>query len=209
MDDVARELGVTDRRVRSLIKAGALPAEKVMGYGMAIACELHGGALSGGSIDRSSDPFEPVLNSTVSVPHPNMLRLSPDNRRLYVSNSLLTTWDDDARFGPPRNDDYGIWLFQVEPASGRLGAGEVVLAGYGIVAEEHGIEKLQGSGQLVDRADRRPLEVRERPCHGGRDETLPLEPESLLSIEASAVTDFASGSGQLLIYIRLDPSDAY
>ncbi|MFE5309500.1 helix-turn-helix domain-containing protein [Isoptericola sp. NPDC056605] len=29
--DVARDLGVTDRRVRSLIKAGALPAEKVGG----------------------------------------------------------------------------------------------------------------------------------------------------------------------------------
>ena len=67
-----------------------------------------------------TDAFNPVLTATVPVPHPNMLRLSPDNRRLYVSNSLLTTWDDDARFGPPRNDDYGIWLFQVEPASGRL-----------------------------------------------------------------------------------------
>ena len=67
-----------------------------------------------------TDPFHPVLTGTVAVPHPNMLRLSPDNRRLYVSNSLLTTWDDDARYGPPRNDNYGIWLFRVEPGSGRL-----------------------------------------------------------------------------------------
>jgi len=49
-----------------------------------------------------------------------MLRLSPDNRRLYVSNSLLTTWDDDERFGPARNTRYGIWLFDVDEGSGRL-----------------------------------------------------------------------------------------
>jgi selenium-binding protein 1 len=67
-----------------------------------------------------TDPFHPVLKATVSVPHPNMLRLSPDNRRLYVSNSLLTPWDDDPRFGPPRNDRYGIWLFRVDEESGGL-----------------------------------------------------------------------------------------
>jgi selenium-binding protein 1 len=67
-----------------------------------------------------SDPFEPVLNSTVSLPHPNMLRLSKDNRRLYVTNSLLTTWDNDTRFGPARNDEYGLWRFDVDPATGKL-----------------------------------------------------------------------------------------
>ncbi|MGH3024678.1 MAG: selenium-binding protein SBP56-related protein, partial [Gaiellaceae bacterium] len=67
-----------------------------------------------------SDPFDPVLTATVSVPHPNMLRLSRDNRRLYVSNSLLTPWDDDPDFGPARNDDYGIWLFDVAKRSGEL-----------------------------------------------------------------------------------------
>jgi selenium-binding protein 1 len=67
-----------------------------------------------------SDPFDPVLTATVSVPHPNMLRLSPDNRRLYVSNSLLTPWDDDPDLGPARNDDYGIWLFDVAKRSGAL-----------------------------------------------------------------------------------------
>ena len=63
-----------------------------------------------------SDPFNPVLKATVSVPHPNMLRLSRDNQRLYVTNSLLTPWDNDPDFGAPRNDKYGIWLFDVEPA---------------------------------------------------------------------------------------------
>jgi methanethiol oxidase len=65
-----------------------------------------------------TDPFNPVLKATVSVPHPNMLRLSRDNRRLYVSNSLLTSWNNDASFGPPRNNDFGIWLFAVDKRSG-------------------------------------------------------------------------------------------
>jgi selenium-binding protein 1 len=67
-----------------------------------------------------TDPFRPVLRATVSVPHPNMLRLSRDNRRLYVSNSLLTPWDNDPDFGAPRNNDYGIWLFDVDKRSGDL-----------------------------------------------------------------------------------------
>jgi selenium-binding protein 1 len=65
-----------------------------------------------------TDPFEPVLTATVSVPHPNMVRLSRDNRRLYVSNSLLTPWDDDPDFGAPRNDEYGIWLFEAKKSGG-------------------------------------------------------------------------------------------
>jgi selenium-binding protein 1 len=60
-----------------------------------------------------ANPFRPVLKRTVKVPHPNMLRLSRDNKRLYVTNSLLTTWDNDAAFDGPRNDRYGIWLFKV------------------------------------------------------------------------------------------------
>ncbi len=60
------------------------------------------------------DPLTPELLATVSVPHPNMLRLSRDNSRLYVSNSLLTPWDNDPDFGDPRNSDYGIWLFNVD-----------------------------------------------------------------------------------------------
>ncbi len=66
------------------------------------------------------DPFKPALKATVSVPHPNMLRVSRDNRRLYVSNSLLTPWDNDPAFGAARNNDYGIWGFNVNKQSGRL-----------------------------------------------------------------------------------------
>ena len=65
-----------------------------------------------------TDPFNPVLTATESVPHPNMLRLSRDNKRLYVSNSVLTTWDNDPDFGPPRNDNYGIWRFRVSKSGG-------------------------------------------------------------------------------------------
>ncbi len=65
-----------------------------------------------------TDPFNPVLKATVTVPHPNMLRLSRDNRRLYVTNSLLTPWDNDPDFGPARNDQYGIWLFRVGQKGG-------------------------------------------------------------------------------------------
>lgn len=66
------------------------------------------------------DPYHPVLTASVAVPHPNMLRLSPDNQRLYVSNSLLTPWDNDPDFGPPRNAQYGIWLFDVDAKAGGL-----------------------------------------------------------------------------------------
>ncbi|MFP3939109.1 MAG: selenium-binding protein SBP56-related protein [Thermoanaerobaculia bacterium] len=61
-----------------------------------------------------SDPFDPVLVDEVTLPHPNMLRLSPDGERLYVTNQLVTPWDNDPALGGPRNDHYGIWLFQVQ-----------------------------------------------------------------------------------------------
>jgi methanethiol oxidase len=67
-----------------------------------------------------ADPFAPRLTATVTLPHPNMLRLSRDNRRLYVTNSLLSTWDDDTRFGPARNDEYGLWGFHVDQTTGAL-----------------------------------------------------------------------------------------
>ncbi|HTE50832.1 MAG TPA: selenium-binding protein SBP56-related protein [Kofleriaceae bacterium] len=67
-----------------------------------------------------TDPFNPVLVDTVDVPHPNMLRLSRDNKRLFVTNSLITTWDNDPDFGPPRNNDYGLWLFDVDHAHGGM-----------------------------------------------------------------------------------------
>jgi methanethiol oxidase len=67
-----------------------------------------------------SDPYHPALKATVSLPHPNMLRLSRDNKRLYVTNSLLTPWDNDPKLAGPRNGDYGIWLYNVNARAGGL-----------------------------------------------------------------------------------------
>jgi selenium-binding protein 1 len=40
-----------------------------------------------------ADPLRPKLVSTVSIPQAQMLKLTPDNKRLYVSNSLLSNLD--------------------------------------------------------------------------------------------------------------------
>ena len=95
-----------------------LPVDMVVSYD---GKDLYVTNWFGNSVQRFdiSDPFNPTLRVTVPVPHPNMLRLSPDNSRLYVTNSLLTPWDNDPDFGDPRNSDYGIWLFDVD-ASGDL-----------------------------------------------------------------------------------------
>ncbi len=66
------------------------------------------------------DRFHPVLVDEVPVPHANMLRLSRDGRRLYATNSLISTWDNDPAFGPPRNTEYGVWLFGVDTRRGTL-----------------------------------------------------------------------------------------
>jgi methanethiol oxidase len=52
-----------------------------------------------------SDPRSPRLVGEAELPQPNMMKLSPDGRRLYVTNSLLTSLDGDVRFG--------AWLFEV------------------------------------------------------------------------------------------------
>jgi hypothetical protein len=53
------------------------------------------------------DPLNPRLVSEVEVPQPNMMRISPDSERLYVTNSILSTLDGDVAFG--------AWLFHVGP----------------------------------------------------------------------------------------------
>lgn len=52
-----------------------------------------------------SDPKSPELVSEVPLPQPNMMKLSPDSRRLYVTNSILSSLDGDVTFG--------AWLIQV------------------------------------------------------------------------------------------------
>ncbi len=40
-----------------------------------------------------TNPLQPKLVSTVAIPQAQMMKLTPDNRRLYVSNSLLSNLD--------------------------------------------------------------------------------------------------------------------
>jgi hypothetical protein len=72
-----------------------------------------------------------------------MLRLSSDNQRLFVTNSLLSTWDDDTRFGPARNNDYGLWRFDVDGTTGKLTS--VTPDGSAWVSFEH-VEKKTTTG---------------------------------------------------------------
>jgi selenium-binding protein 1 len=67
------------------------------------------------------NPFNPVLVSQVPMPDSQMMRLSPDNRRLYVTNSLLSTWDDtEFPTGVTRNKGYGIFLIDVDHENGGM-----------------------------------------------------------------------------------------
>ena len=54
-----------------------------------------------------SNPKSPTLVSEVAIPQPNMMRLTPDSRRLYVTNSLLSSLDGQVQFG--------AWLINVGP----------------------------------------------------------------------------------------------
>jgi selenium-binding protein 1 len=54
-----------------------------------------------------ADPKNPKLVSEVALPQPNMMKLTPDSRRLYVTNSLLSSLDGNVRFG--------AWLIHVGP----------------------------------------------------------------------------------------------
>jgi selenium-binding protein 1 len=59
-----------------------------------------------------SEPFQPKLIDGVQLPQPNMMKLSPDSKRLYVSNSLLSAVDGDVRFE--------AWLLHVGPDGMRI-----------------------------------------------------------------------------------------
>lgn len=68
-----------------------------------------------------TDPLNPMLISEVEIPNSQMLRLSPDRKRLYVTNSLLSTWDDtEFPKGVTRNKEYGIFLIDVDHKNGGM-----------------------------------------------------------------------------------------
>jgi len=58
------------------------------------------------------DPKNPRLIDQVEIPQPNMMRISPDSERLYVTNSLLSTLDGDVPFG--------AWLLHLTPDGMRV-----------------------------------------------------------------------------------------
>src|SRR5881397_393629 len=55
-----------------------------------------------------SDPLHPKFVSEVKLQEPNMMKLTPDSRRLYVSNSLLSNLDGKVPFR--------VWLLNVGPS---------------------------------------------------------------------------------------------
>ncbi len=54
-----------------------------------------------------TDPHNPKFVSEVAIPQPNMMKLSPDSKRLYVTNSILSSMDGTVKFG--------AWLINVGP----------------------------------------------------------------------------------------------
>jgi selenium-binding protein 1 len=67
------------------------------------------------------DPLKPRLTGKVDIPQAQMIRLSLDGKRLYVTNSLLSTWDDtELPKGTKRNTGYGVFLVDVDPENGGM-----------------------------------------------------------------------------------------
>jgi len=62
---------------------------------------------AGGKVQQYdiTDPRAPRLIAESELPQPNMMKLSPDGARLYVTNSLLSTLDGEVEFG--------AWLLHV------------------------------------------------------------------------------------------------
>jgi selenium-binding protein 1 len=82
----------------------SLPADMRISYDNRF---LYVSLWGGGKVQQYdiSDPKSPRMLSEVAIPQPNMMKLTPDSRRLYVSNSLLSSLDGEVEFG--------VWLVHV------------------------------------------------------------------------------------------------
>jgi len=71
---------------------GSIPADMRISYDNRY---LFVSLFGGGAVQQYDveEPLHPKLVSTVSIPQAQMLKLTPDNKRLYVSNSLLSNLD--------------------------------------------------------------------------------------------------------------------
>lgn len=85
---------------------GSVPADMRVSYDNRF---LYVSMWGGGKVSQYDieDPRNPSLVSEVELPQPNMMKLSPDSERLYVTNSLLSSLDGDVTFG--------AWMLHVGP----------------------------------------------------------------------------------------------
>lgn len=104
-EDADRDGTIEFHRVIELPE-GSAPADMRISYDNRF---LYVSNFGGGSVQQYdvSEPREPRLVDQVELPHPNMMKLSPDSERLYVTNSLLSTMDPDEHFK--------AWLLHVGP----------------------------------------------------------------------------------------------
>ncbi len=71
---------------------GAIPADMRISYDNRF---LFVSLFGAGAVQQYNiaDPLHPALVSSVAIPQAQMMKLTPDNQRLYVSNSLLSNLD--------------------------------------------------------------------------------------------------------------------
>lgn len=109
-DDADRDGALEFQRVIQL-EDGAIPADMRISYDNRY---LYVSLWGAGKVQQYdiSDPKRPTLLNEVEVPQPNMMKLSPDSRRLYVTNSILSSLDGDVQFG--------AWLIHVGETGMRI-----------------------------------------------------------------------------------------
>ena len=86
------------------LPANSTPADVRISYDNRL---LYVSLFSGNAVQQYdvADPLHPKFVSEVKLQEPNMMKLTPDSRRLYVSNSLLSNLDGKVPFR--------VWLLNV------------------------------------------------------------------------------------------------
>jgi hypothetical protein len=86
--------------------ANAVPADMRVSYDNRY---LYVSLWAGGKVQQYDigDPLKPSLMGEVAIPQPNMMKLSADSRRLYVTNSILSSLDGEVQFA--------AWMIHVGP----------------------------------------------------------------------------------------------
>ncbi|MGH7481837.1 MAG: selenium-binding protein SBP56-related protein [Longimicrobiales bacterium] len=102
-DDVEEDGQLEFHRVLEL-GDGAVPADMRVSYDNRY---LYISLWGAGKVQQYdiTDPMMPTLLDEIEIPQANMMKLSPDSRRLYVTNSLLSSLDGEVEFG--------VWLLHV------------------------------------------------------------------------------------------------